>query len=458
MESLTVEFLETDKDDNKKILINGQDLYKDSIYSEYTKTLFVYDENLFEELKKYQIRDILKYFKSVYAYGEIINKVGIDIKLNPAYYYFPSNEEKLRVSITLSYEPEDWNKPWSIKEHANVFFQKLSNYDNVEKVHEEIDEDEDTGEPIYSLLNGFGLALDIKDDSLTFESVYKEASKLCNLIDDMVEQEFRTLIEGEVVEKCIKFPPEYHQAGLGILNYFATYLREQYPEEKATVKIEQYDLTVRMLIETESGHLEVVEKALYEYELIVKGSEFPEKFVSNKELIYELNNELRIAKLRLESKQDLITMQNDKIDKLLTLVSDGLSKSHQVTIDFKPEINVSNNITTNQNVAASLGNISELLEKLPGSCNEANSLSELKESLEKIEMEDRPEIITKSSAMSKFRRLLNSAIKNGSELNKTIKSAESGWEILIELLANYNKVAQWCGLPIIPSSLLKKNT
>ena len=54
----------------------------------------------------------------------------------------------------------------------------------------------------------------------------------------------------------------------------------------------------------------VIEKALHEYELIITGEVPPEKFTQNDKLVLELRNELRIAKFRLESQQDLIGMQN----------------------------------------------------------------------------------------------------------------------------------------------------
>ena len=52
--------------------------------------------------------------------------------------------------------------------------------------------------------------------------------------------------------------------GLGILNYFGKYLKEQYPNEKATVRIEQESLTVRLIVISKNGKTEVIEKALNE--------------------------------------------------------------------------------------------------------------------------------------------------------------------------------------------------
>ena len=101
---------------------------------------------------------------------------------------------------------------------------------------------------------------------------------------EVIELEFNSEFESvkPVVDKFIEFSPEYHQAGLGILNYFTTYLREQYPEQDALVKIEQHGLSVRMIIETKNGERTIVEKALHEYELIVSGEEPPEKYSYSK--------------------------------------------------------------------------------------------------------------------------------------------------------------------------------
>lgn len=274
---------------------------------------------------------------------------------------------------------------------------------------------------------------------------------------EVIELEADAYVEqnNSVVDRCIEFPPEYHQAGLDILNYFGTYLREQYPEENASVKIEQNGLNVRLVIETEDGHSEIVEKALHEYELIVTGVEPPEKFAKSDKMVLELRNELRIAQFRLESQQDLIGMQNNRIDQLLGIVGNGLSQKHHVAIDFKPEITLSNNVTINQGVASALGSINELMEGLPRSNDAYFALSELEGSLATIESDNDPASVRKSPAMSKFKRLIDKVVDDGSELNKAIKKAEHGWEIFIEIASKYNKIAEWCGLPVVPSAIIK---
>lgn len=258
-----------------------------------------------------------------------------------------------------------------------------------------------------------------------------------------------------VVDRSIEFPPEYHQAGLDILNYFGTYLREQYPEENASVKIEQNGLTVRLVIETKDGKCETIERALHEYELIVTGNEPPEKFTTNDKLILELKNEVRIAQFRLESQRDIIGLQNTRIDKLLDIVSNGLSNKQNISIDFKPEIKLSNTITINKYVSSAQGTISELLEEFPKSSIAYPVLSELEESLVSIETDNNPNSVRKSPAMSRFRRLIDKATEAGSELNAAISKLENGWEILSDVAIKYNKIAEWCGLPCVPSVLIK---
>lgn len=128
-----------------------------------------------------------------------------------------------------------------------------------------------------------------------------------------------------IINRSIEFPPEYHQAGLGILSYFGTVLREKYPNHNAKVRIEQDGLRVRLVIESENGDREVIEKALQEYELVVRGETPPEKFFENPVKVLELKNELRIAQVRIETQKDLIAYQGQEIASLRQLFGHALS-------------------------------------------------------------------------------------------------------------------------------------
>ncbi|WP_019411204.1 hypothetical protein [Pseudomonas psychrophila] len=258
-----------------------------------------------------------------------------------------------------------------------------------------------------------------------------------------------------VVDRSIEFPSEYHQAGLGILSFFGAYLREQYPEENASVKIEQQGLTVRMIIETESGRSEVVEKALHEYELIVTGAERPEKFTKSDKLILELRAELRIAKLRVESQQDIIGVQNAMYDRFLGVVGVGLSAKNTVMIDFKPDISIVNTVEINLDIAAVLGGLNELLEGIPSTSPAHLTFKELEGALSSVEKCKDPDAVRASPAMSKFRRVIESALEKGTEINTALDKLDAGWEIFKDVAGKYNRIAEWCGLPQVPSVFVK---
>lgn len=254
-----------------------------------------------------------------------------------------------------------------------------------------------------------------------------------------------------VVDRCIEFPPEYHQAGLGILNFFGVFLRENYPEHDAKVKIEQHGLSVRMIIETSNGDTEVIEKALHDYELVMSGKAKPETISNNDKVILDLKNELRITQFRLESQHDIIEVQNRRIDKLLSVIGDSLhaSASRPITIEVNPTF--SNSLTVNnQNISVVLSDIYELIDSLPASDEAHMVLSDLAGSWEAIEKESDSEKIKNSPAMSKLRRFIDRIANGNDAMSKAITNIEKGTELVSNIAKAYNKIASWCGLPNVP--------
>lgn len=258
-----------------------------------------------------------------------------------------------------------------------------------------------------------------------------------------------------IIDKCIEFPPEYQQAGIGILNFFGTYIHEQYPNENTKIKIEQNGTKVRLIVETNDGEKEIVEKALEEYQLIVSGQKPPESFTKKDKLIVELKNEIRIAQVRIEMQQDIIGLNNNRVEKLLDIINHGLSNKNNISIDFSPNLSANCTININHDVSYALGNISELKELVPSSSPLFFSLNELEGSLEGIEKENNPDIIKKSAAMSKFKRIIETISDGNNEISKAIDTIETGWDIFKDLAGKYNSIAQWCGLPQVPTIFTK---
>lgn len=258
--------------------------------------------------------------------------------------------------------------------------------------------------------------------------------------------------ERVVIDRCIEFPPEYHQAGLGILNYFGVFLRENYPEKDAKVRIEQHGMSVRLTVETEDGNVEVVEKALKDYELIVSGKARPESVTTNELALLNLKNELRIAQFRLESQRDIIDAQNRQIDKLMDAIGFSLqAAAHRpIAIQVNPSFHNSNTVSINPDITESLAKVSELLQALPVSNENHLVLTDLTGSLEAIECESNPEKLKNSAGITKLGRFLRKFADGNEAVTKAIKNVERGQQIVGDLGRTYNKIATLCGLPNIP--------
>lgn len=447
-----------------ELLVNGKN-YSDKVnvyhptFMDIGKpTLKFSNKELFHILSEYEVEQLLGYFDRVEINIDIIDSEEITVVFsnnslasigllgNSAYSYF-------------KFKLEYYNKPWNLRDFFDCFQSKVSLSSDLSiyciSGMEPIEEQ-------YDISRGFGVRaenVDLKESVRTLYSIMKET--LIQLHSE-VESELTGLLNKNTIERSIHFAPQYHQAGLGILNFFGTYLNEQYPNEHASVRIEQNGLNVRMIIETEDGRKDIVEKALHEYQLIVSGAEPFSKFSNNDKLNLELRSELRIAKARLEDKQDLIGFQSNKleeqklqIDKLINMIGNGLSQPNNLTIDFKPNISQTNEVVINQNISAAIGNLSELISELQSNDEPSTSLNQLENSLAEIENNNNPESVRHSPAMSKFTRLINNIIDTDSDLHKAISKVESGWEIAKDLAVKYNKIAQWCGLTPILSEILK---
>lgn len=258
--------------------------------------------------------------------------------------------------------------------------------------------------------------------------------------------------ERVVIDRCIEFPPEYHQAGLGILNYFGVFLRENYPDRDAKVRIEQHGMSVRLTVETEDGNVEVVEKALKDYELIVSGKMQPEMITTNEKVVLDLKNELRITQFRLESQRDIIDVQNRRIDKLMDAIGLSLQSaaSRPIAIQVNPSFHNTNTVAVNPDISEALSSVSELLDALPHADTNHMVLSDLTGALEAIECETNPEKLKSSGGITKLGRFLRKFNDGNEAVTKAIGNIERGQQIVGNLARTYNKIASLCGLPNVP--------
>lgn len=250
-------------------------------------------------------------------------------------------------------------------------------------------------------------------------------------------------VASKVIDKSIEFPAEYHLAGLNILNFFGTYLREQYPEENAKVKIEQDGLIVRLIVESADGKSEVIEKALHEYQLVMTGKEPPESISQNTTLVLQLRNELRIAQLRVESQRDLLDLKSGEINRLFKLVEFGLSKSNHVNIDFHPTISATNILSIKEDVSNAISNVNQLKSFLDPNDPAFEALKKLERPLLTIQNQSDPAKVKKSAGLKKLKEFIDNVSSGNEGIEKTLKVVGKSWDVFKELAGNYNKIAQW---------------
>lgn len=466
MKSLNIDFLEIEeRDDTYNIIINGDLIMHRPTYCYYKKWLYVRDIESREKLENYMPEQVFYYFKSFDFSFE--SDVGdyISLKYSDTQ---PDHKEEDDGDVALDFQGywvyaetnfdlEEWKFPWSIKEYFSAFQDVLfCDYPDL-WLSCEVSDYLDSGDVIYNLFNGIGISYEITEnpDSRSIKEISDEAIKILKDINTKTFDILTPSIEpNNIIERSIIFPPEYHQAGLGILNYFSSYISDRYPEQKAKVKIEQDGLTVRMTVESECGSKEVIERALHEYEQIVSGSVDPRGLISNELKIIELKTELRIAQTRIEYQRDLLGYQTSQINELHKLLHAGLNKSSYVTIDFKPEINLENKLIVNNHVADIISSLTELREVLNLQGTEQTRLDSLRTSLCELEAINDPDTLRHSSGMSKFKRFMENLELKGSNLNVALEKVDSGFAIAKDLARKYNKLAEWCGMPTVPSLFL----
>lgn len=305
--------------------------------------------------------------------------------------------------------------------------------------------------PIPFIIVGYGIS---KEENSSFD-FYRIESSPAN--------------DNNIIDKSIEFPPELYEAGRGILSYFGTYLNEQYADQKARVTIQQDDekKTLRMTVESETGEKEVIERAYEEFRLIVSKEALPDQFTNNNQLILKLQSQLDIMEVNVKHEMRARMIAQGRTEELMLLLGKSLDQKSKVTIHNHQESINQNEASAiakakatataeaQQNISLAIGGVAELKELVSADSAEARELGQLKKDLKAIKKEQDPEAISTSPAMSKFRRVLEKIKSGEGKLAEAIKTAENGYEVFKDVAGKYNKIAQWCGLPVVPDFFTK---
>lgn len=268
---------------------------------------------------------------------------------------------------------------------------------------------------------------------------------------------------GLIINRSIEFPAEYHQAGLGILSYFGTVLREKCPGENAKVTIEQEGMTVRLIIHSENGNREVIEKVLHEYQMVVQGSLRPEEFFDSGLKVIELKSELRFAYAKLETQKDFIEHQRLEVSRLNEFLALALKRpaAPSPAINFQPVITLNSQQTTTFHLQETLQSANAEVQELTYFSRDNPEiemrLRDLEESLKLTERRVAPEEVRSSAGLGKLKKLLDEVNETGSSLNTFVNKISDGLSIAQKLARRYNDIAEWCGAPTVPRILAGKD-
>ncbi|MCP4135413.1 MAG: pentapeptide repeat-containing protein [bacterium] len=295
----------------------------------------------------------------------------------------------------------------------------------------------------------------IKIDKNTAEQIPEEIRKRFQNTWYILNPDF----DENSITRSIEFPPEYHQAGVSILNYFATVLRKKHPDMKAKVKIEQEGLKVTMIIESLEGKKEIIEKTLDDYNLVLKDAIPVEKFYDNPADVIELKNQLGIARLHVETQKNIIESLNVsnkakdvRIDRMLDIIEKGIEGPKEVHMhqENNPTIITKVSLELNQKISSTLDTLDQFKALHEDWSETAREVEEIKESLGKLEGKSQEEVY-QSPVMGTFKKFLENLDKTGFILGKTEKVIN----IAKKLAMCYNAIALYCGLFPIPSIFVK---
>ena len=264
------------------------------------------------------------------------------------------------------------------------------------------------------------------------------------------ESKHKSSTNRERFNQCITFLPEYYQAGLSILNYFGTVLRNKYPEQKATVKIEQHENMVRMIVESENGDKDIIEKALYEYELVMSGKMPLEEFYQEQAQVLELKQHIRILEVQLENQRDLLRWQDRSYQETQNRILDLQEVVRGLLNQNKAPITVNNYLTNQQTVNINhkneLNHSYDLLDELIDAVKDEslkNQLRDLQNALDQSKNLEQAAQVKDSSGFKKLSKFIKQANDTSSDVHGILDKTDKAIGLMAKLNEHYANLVQF---------------
>lgn len=118
-------------------------------------------------------------------------------------------------------------------------------------------------------------------------------------------EELEDLLTKNRILRELNFPPEFHSAGITILQGFVKLIKHKYGDSKVGVTIKQTGSKVILIITAPDGEVEVVEEYLDKYTEVISGSRELTTLTDDPIMVLELKGQLEIAKSQYQQQRDI---------------------------------------------------------------------------------------------------------------------------------------------------------
>lgn len=154
----------------------------------------------------------------------------------------------------------------------------------------------------------------VNEDAMLPHEAYYTTALIAKYIWKSVSLPDRDGLVGEIFRE-IHFSPEHQQAGIGILSYFSTVLRQKLPESNASISIRQERDKVTLTIKYQDGTEEKVSHLLQEYGLVVTGDISAEQFLEDPVQAIALRQKLQMAEMEVRHTRELLFLEKNYNEK-----------------------------------------------------------------------------------------------------------------------------------------------
>jgi hypothetical protein len=204
------------------------------------------------------------------------------------------------------------------------------------------------------------LTVKFANDNFTKEAVDKHLVEFSNgqpkvlllytrllIAKDMLEAIGKDVVNNRFEElvREVKFPPEYQQAGISLLNYFSVILEKTLPNTDIPISVEQSKDKVIMTLKLPEGAKDKVIELLATYGKVIKGEMRPEDILKNPNDILAFKYKKDIAEMEVRHTKELLYSERAHTSQRIEFLESEVTKLYKIVAD---------NLSSTQNMAHNL--------------------------------------------------------------------------------------------------------